>query len=1300
MTLAWLNIGWIPWIWDFWWNSVPKPNTGTQQNAPQANITPIPINNTSTPKNVAPNTQFQSIAPTWTFKNQSTPVSTVLDRQIEDLQKKTMSPTIDTSIWFWNLWGFAWINKPLISNWFQNIPVKWTEQTQMTKWTPDVQNKIVEEVKNKQINNEVTKNININNSLKDLTDDMTNVIADWREVDIPKLKQLYPEFNQVDDKVLWELTSDMKNVISEWRTVDMEKLKQLYPELNVSTVTADKVQWESFGDRLFGWVWQWLVWAAKWVKNALWDWGKEFIENSKRIIEDKNKDWREKFNQILLWEWVGWFVWGWIGDIIGWALEWVFKWATTESERKYLSQEAKKVFKEAINVASSNQNVQEATNYIKQKYDSLTQEQKQDLNDLTRYAVDYSNFLVAWDNVPLKWAWEQITNAGKYILEQWGKAFENKAIKWAIEKVVWSEILWELWNIASTIKSDVVTPFAKKTITTAEKQMISDVAKSKPELADQMIEKMHKFTDSEIRKYKEKFGETPGQTLNNKWLIAWGEETLQKSLESMNSYGAQKKQWLAAITTPVPKNADVTQMAQEVADFERAVLTPEQLNTNWGLTQYDTLLEKAKNGELSHIELEKIKSNFERNKNLPYQKSLTKTSEESTRLKNLDSSVRTNQQKRAEEAWFGNIKEINKEISKNKAIADLLAKDVDKVTGLWISDYILLAESVVDPSTLSLFAAKNISKTEWFKKWAIKAANIINWKKTLAEKIIDFKKIQQISDEAWWNSFIKSWNLKQPALPNLWKIWQTPATIVSPWKKIIGWSEWNIIEWNIWELPNKSIFKSPETSGLPKSEGLSNIWKVDNWNFSEPYFSNQKKWIASLSEEKLKQIEIWELNMNKWKYKTTIDADILPIDRKYMLEVEKDVANDMKENWYKTIEERAKSVEKSPINIIIDNNWKIEIIDWNHRAYAAKILWENVNAYVDSSREIIDKFKNKLNIKVNWVSNLKPQAIQQTNPVVTMKTPIESYDNLDLHTRAFNWWPLETDFSKVKIELKNIEKENNIKLQPIRDELNKYTTSMWWDSYNKLINFTNTNEYKIYKKYQDYILRDQPLWKTNIKLYRWTSKWENINNNWLVSRTKNKQTAEKFAKAKWWKVIEKEIPVSNVVYDTEIIWWWSYWESEVLVKQDNWLSNLWKTKNILNTPIYKWVTDLKKINTPWAWQNVSMFSTNENIAKSYSDNVVKVNKLWDYVYKEDVLEIDLKWKKYNDTLSWIWKDKTSKNNIINHYIEEARKQWKKVLVLKWIEDIWPRFIKWETIWDNVILLDKRLIDMIKKDTLN
>jgi len=43
----------------------------------------------------------------------------------------------------------------------------------------------------------------------------------------------------------------------------------------------------------------------------------------------------------------------------------------------------------------------------------------------------------------------------------------------------------------------------------AIKDTAKATAKTKPTTADMMIERSHKFTDSEIRKYESKFGETP-----------------------------------------------------------------------------------------------------------------------------------------------------------------------------------------------------------------------------------------------------------------------------------------------------------------------------------------------------------------------------------------------------------------------------------------------------------------------------------------------------------------------------------------------------------------------------------------------------------------------------------------------------------------------------------------------------------------------------------------------------------------------------------------------------------------------
>jgi hypothetical protein len=60
------------------------------------------------------------------------------------------------------------------------------------------------------------------------------------------------------------------------------------------------------------------------------------------------------------------------------------------------------------------------------------------------------------------------------------------------------------------------------------------------------------------------------------------------------------------------------------------------------------LVAKAQRGELTHLELEDLKSNFERNKALKYD--ATRKSEEAARLTNLDSSIRTLQQDLAEKA--------------------------------------------------------------------------------------------------------------------------------------------------------------------------------------------------------------------------------------------------------------------------------------------------------------------------------------------------------------------------------------------------------------------------------------------------------------------------------------------------------------------------------------------------------------------------------------------------------------------------------------------------------------------------
>lgn len=804
MTLESLGIGKINGIDTFWWLD------GNQVNWKKSIETSKPmsvIETTSTPKKDALNTQNMSFStPVSGRVNNLTSTATLLQRWIEDMQKNNTLPVISMNKWFWWISG---INKPVV--WNDVIPVQWAEKTNAQNFNQDIKNSIWAEAKW----NIARENVDIDLSLKDLTADMSNVIAEWRVPDIAKLKQLYPEFNKLEDSVLQDLTNDIGNVVREWRTIDMEKLKTLYPEMaSLDVMQKSEVQWKNPIARWTMTILEWTRWLLKWAYEWVVPWFTELVQNSKDILNSNKTSW-EKFAQILIGEFGMNYLWGIIGDTIAWWAKGVYTGFTSESERKYFSEKGEKIIWQMLEEAKNQYNVSN----VKKLYDSLSEDEQKELWKITEYSLNAANFV--W--VSELWAWA---------VNLW-KAWIDLATQW-VAKTMWP------------ITEKLGVKFAKKTITEAEVKAIQ----STPEMADKLIDNLHKFTTSEIRNYKSKFGETPGQTLNNRWLIAGGEETLTTSLDDMAKYQTQKKAWLSNIKETIPVDDDVIKMAQEVAEHERTVMTPSELKATWWLTKYDELLKKAEQGKLTHMELEDIKSTFERKKALKYD--ALRTSTEQERLTNLDSAIREKQQKRAEQGWFDNIKDINKEISKSKAISDLLVKDIDKLTWLSISDYVLLAESSINPATLSLFVTKKIAQSGWFRKWLIKALNKINWRASLVEKIADLQKIRTISTETEFNNFLKQGELKNLALPKAtpWAAnaeWINFSKDVTPPIRVTP--EWQAIrQWQISELP-----LSTKQTDAPISNNSNSLDNLSVWNSKTKKVTDIFQWNA------------WEVKLSKWK---------------------------------------------------------------------------------------------------------------------------------------------------------------------------------------------------------------------------------------------------------------------------------------------------------------------------------------------------------------------------------------------------------------------------------------------------
>jgi len=717
-----------------------------------------------------------------------------------------------------------------------------------------------------------------------------------------------------------------------------------------------------------------IVGAVKWLYEWVVPWFKEMIDDSKEILARKDKTSWEKFAQIVMGEWIADYL-GWIvGKTVWWALEWWLKWFTTEQERKILWDKAANAIQSMAEVAKTNPDIQVISNM----YNNLDDNTKQDVNDYLWYAGNLFNLAMLWEWTAIKWG-----------IERW-------LVQW--EKIL-QRTVWWLTDDVSTVASKIWAKFAKNTLTEAEKSTIKWATN-----ADKILDNLHWFTKAEIRKYKAKFWETPWQTLNNKGLIEWWEETLDRTLEDMITLQKEKKAALSEIKQTIPKDDDVIKMAREVADYENKTLTPSQIKAGeW--KKWEDLVMKAENGELTHIELEEIKKTFESKQSLKYD--ATRTSAEQERLKNLDSSIRTKQQQWAEEAGFDNIKDINKDISKNKSISDLLAKDIDWIGWLWLTDYILLAESASNPATIALLATKKIAQSSWFKKNLIKLSNMVNGKATTAEKVADMIKIRNISNKT------ELENLLKPALPEPRAIeipeWWLPQTsAISPLSK-----ERQIIESN--RPLNSNIKDATDMNIMPDN---SNLWgkKVNTINESIP----QDKVMLKAPEEPLiaynwnpywkwpsiaKDGELWE-----WMYFTR-SKDLAKNysnprwDIKNMLESSKQVSInkiDLSKYNIKQITKKEYLSDRSKLYKI-----EQEINNWSWNEWIAK----------KAEKKLIDKYKSE------WYDWLE---IKDENQWVIFKDSIES--------NKTKWLPVKESIPQDKVTVKAPE-------EPLIAEASKYKSA-------------------------------------------------------------------------------------------------------------------------------------------------------------------------------------------------------------------------------------------------------------------
>lgn len=296
------------------------------------------------------------------------------------------------------------------------------------------------------------------------------------------------------------------DMVKSWYTVAKEQKPWFFDK--VSTGLENKKAenpllraWKSLLGGIYG--------TAKWFVKGIFGGAKDFWQDAKRIIADPSKNPAEKFNQILFGEWIA----DYIGNKVIWwtiggGLEWLYKWFTTQSERNSIDSGVKKVFESVVNKTEADEKILEA-------YNSLSDYQKQEMNDLIDYWLGATNFV---------WLW--LTGWAK----KWAQEAVEQGTKWLIKAT--TPVVWKVDDVVdATAKS-----MQNKTNRVAEKLVDSKLKITKP--ARKWIKKATGMSPSKFILENDLAGNTI-------------EETIKKTDDLINESMAEKFMALESIKSPI-----------------------------------------------------------------------------------------------------------------------------------------------------------------------------------------------------------------------------------------------------------------------------------------------------------------------------------------------------------------------------------------------------------------------------------------------------------------------------------------------------------------------------------------------------------------------------------------------------------------------------------------------------------------------------------------------------------------------------------------------------------------------------
>jgi len=321
---------------------------------------------------------------------------------------------------------------------------------------------------------------------------------------------------------------------------------------------------------------------------------------------------------------------------------------------------------------------------------------------------------------------------------------------WKLSGKKWKKVSWNIWDyIIKSIKDprDIIKQF---------QEMPKKIEEKLP-TAWETIANMNKMTLEDKMSFKNKYWQDYWDFLNEKWIIDWKENTIEK-LQYM------KEQDLEKIDNAIESiewdfdvwNVAMNNLVNDVISYADATLESQSRPSVYN--ELKRIESKFRNSyKLNWKEVLYMLRYFRNNNKFAYWKAAANNPISVVRATNIESSVSRMLSKIAEENWFENMRDINMDISKSISVLNALWKEMmksywDIPFSDWLQFYSIkqlpanLLKTYLNSNRFKKSYAKWRNKRTWFEPKD--PLNVDMWE---IQKSNAAKRVQRRYDSAQWD---------------------------------------------------------------------------------------------------------------------------------------------------------------------------------------------------------------------------------------------------------------------------------------------------------------------------------------------------------------------------------------------------------------------------------------------------------------------------------------------------------------------------------------------------------------------